>query len=267
MKLFLLLMAGVCAWAADESPRVAEARRQWEQVRQQVAAGLLPASKLEEAQRAIDDAADQAALDQTLYGQLRVEDLNPAQASEMVAAAQRRVDRVQQQVDHGKTLIASGVAPAHFNDELDAELARRKQALDQAKDRAALVEEILAAARAEAEAPAVAEDRKPEEIFGGNHILAPEEIKEITLAFEHQFDEPLPVSARGETAVHRALGFDHTGRIDVALAPDSKEGVWLRKYLESKDIPYYAFRVAIPGKATAPHIHIGPGSTRLRVTD
>jgi hypothetical protein len=67
--------------------------------------------------------------------------------------------------------------------------------------------------------------------------------------------------------VHRALGFDHTGRIDVALMPDSTEGVWLRRYLESKSIPYYAFRAAIAGKATAAHIHIGPGSTRLRVAD
>ena len=58
--------------------------------------------------------------------------------------------------------------------------------------------------------------------------------------------------ARGSTAVHRAMGFDHTGRIDVALNPDALEGQWLRKYLDSKDIPYYAFRIAIPGKATAP---------------
>jgi hypothetical protein len=77
----------------------------------------------------------------------------------------------------------------------------------------------------------------------------------------------MPVSARGSTAVHRAMGFDHTGRIDVAVNPDAPEGVWLRKYLDTQGIPYYAFRAAIAGKATAPHIHIGPGSTRLHVTD
>ena len=65
------------------------------------------------------------------------------------------------------------------------------------------------------------------------------------------------------TAVHTALGMDHTGRVDVAVNPDSPEGIWLREYLDARAIPYYAFRVAMAGKATAPHIHIGPGSTRL----
>jgi hypothetical protein len=39
--------------------------------------------------------------------------------------------------------------------------------------------------------------------------------------------------------------------------------VWLRRYLQSQKIPYYAFTHAVPGKATGAHIHIGPGSTRL----
>jgi hypothetical protein len=50
----------------------------------------------------------------------------------------------------------------------------------------------------------------------------------------------------------------------VALNPDQAEGVWLREYLETRRVPYFAFRAAIPGKSTAPHIHIGPPSTRLR---
>ncbi|HML15878.1 MAG TPA: hypothetical protein VK419_02585 [Bryobacteraceae bacterium] len=268
MKFFLLLMAAIFAFASDESSRVAEARQNWEHVREQVDKGLLPASKLDEAQRAIDDAADEVVLDQTLYATIRVEDLNETQAGAMVDAAQRRVDRMQQQVEHGKALVASDLVPPNFNDEPEAELAHRQQALDLAKDRAALVESILNMATAEADAePSLPTDRKVEEIYAGDHGLEPQDIKDITLAFEKQFDKPLPVSARGETAVHRALGLDHTGRIDVALTPDSTEGVWLRKYLESKEIPYYAFRAAIPGKATAAHIHIGPGSTRLRVAD
>lgn len=250
MKLLLLLMVGILAFGSSESPQVAEARRQWDQVRQQVAAGLLPAAKLQEAQQAIDDAADQEVLDETLYGKMHVEDLNPAQASEMTAAAQRRVDRIEQQIEHGTILISNGSAPARFNDPLEAELARREQALHQAKDRATLVESILNMANEEAAAAesTLPVDKKVEEIFAGDQRLAPQDIKNITLAFEKKFDKPLPVSARGETAVHRALGFDHTGRIDVALAPDSTEGTWLRKYLESRDIPYYAFRAAVPGK-------------------
>jgi hypothetical protein len=37
--------------------------------------------------------------------------------------------------------------------------------------------------------------------------------------------------------------------------------------LKSRLIPYYAFTHAMAGKATAAHIHIGPGSTRLTSAD
>jgi hypothetical protein len=85
----------------------------------------------------------------------------------------------------------------------------------------------------------------------------------VSAAFEHRFSKPLPVSAMGETAVHRAMGFDHRGRVDVALNPDQPEGLWLRRYLEARRIPYFAFWQAAHGKATGAHIHIGPESTRL----
>jgi hypothetical protein len=63
------------------------------------------------------------------------------------------------------------------------------------------------------------------------------------------------------------MGFDHRGRVDVALKPDSREGQWLRKYLQARDIPYLAFRSAIRGVATNAHIHIGPPSNRIRRAD
>ena len=44
---------------------------------------------------------------------------------------------------------------------------------------------------------------------------------------------------------------------------ESDPGAIERQYLEASDIPYYAFRSEVPGKATAAHIHIGPPSTRL----
>jgi hypothetical protein len=82
-----------------------------------------------------------------------------------------------------------------------------------------------------------------------------------------QFGKSLPVSAKGDTALHRSLGFDHRGRVDIALNPDQREGAWLRSYLQKAKLPYYAFRAAVRGKATAPHIHMGPPSTRYRVAD
>jgi hypothetical protein len=92
-------------------------------------------------------------------------------------------------------------------------------------------------------------------------------LKPLAVAFKKKFDHPLPISAEGETDLHRAMGFDHTGRVDVAVNPRDPEGVWLRRYLKSRQIPYYAFTRAIRGKATAAHIHIGTGSTRLHNAD
>jgi hypothetical protein len=73
----------------------------------------------------------------------------------------------------------------------------------------------------------------------------------------------MPVTAMGETAVHRAMGFDHRGRVDVGLHPDAPEGAWLRSYLMENRIPFFLFRQAVPGKATGAHIHIGPISSRI----
>jgi hypothetical protein len=262
--MLFLFLAAMTVFAAD-SPDLVQARDHLAQVREQAADGLLPANAVREAQEAVDDASDEAVLDQTLYG-----DLTEQQASSMLDAAQRRVARTTVKIEQGRKLVEEGVAERLRFADLDTELAGRKKALEQAEERAALISQIVDMARVESESPepetGVIPGKAEEHVTGGN-VLEPKDIKDITLAFEKQFDKPMPVSAKGSTAVHRAMGFDHTGRVDVAVTPDSPEGVWLRKYLESKDIPYYAFREAIPGKATGSHIHIGPGSTRIHPSD
>ena len=64
-----------------------------------------------------------------------------------------------------------------------------------------------------------------------------------------------------------ALGFDHRGRVDVAVTPHQPEGNWLMSYLRSRRIPFFAFRAAVAQQATGAHIHVGPGSTRIAVSD
>ena len=78
-----------------------------------------------------------------------------------------------------------------------------------------------------------------------------------------EFGTPLPISAAGATDLHVSMGFDHTGRYDVAVHPDEIEGLFLMSLLEEWEIPYIAFRSAVPGQATGPHIHIGPPSDRI----
>jgi len=262
--MWIFLVASLLA--AQESPQLTRARQQLEVVRQEAAQGLVPMAAVATAQEEVNDAADLTILNRTLYAQLRPEDLSAEQADEMIAAAQRRADRIRHKLDDMQKLVDAGVAERRRATDLEAELVARTKAVDEANGQAALVRQIVAVAHAESD-QAIAVDSKTKEHFAGDHALEEADIREITLAFEKRFREPLPISARGETAVHRALGFDHTGRIDVALTPDSAEGVWLRGWLETHEVSYFAFRAAVPGKATAAHIHIGPPSTRLHVSD
>ena len=101
--------------------------------------------------------------------------------------------------------------------------------------------------------------------YDGDGVFTMATFAHVEVDFEKEFGKPLPVSAMGETAVHRSLGFDHRGRVDVAIHPDQPEGRWLLEYLVEKHIPYFAFRQAVPGKATGAHIHIGPLSTRYKL--
>lgn len=81
--------------------------------------------------------------------------------------------------------------------------------------------------------------------------------------FSTTFGRPLPTSTIGQSATHNRMGWNHRNSVDVGLHPDSAEGRALIAYLQSKNIPFLAFRGAVPGVSTGPHIHIGYPSHRL----
>lgn len=81
--------------------------------------------------------------------------------------------------------------------------------------------------------------------------------------FSNTFGKPLPTSTIGQSATHNRMGWNHRNAVDVGLHPDSTEGRALMAYLQSQGIPFLAFRGAIPGVSTGPHIHIGSPSNRL----
>jgi hypothetical protein len=237
----------------------------------------LPAQSLYSRQPFLDritssaaDIDDDIVLRRTLYGSLRADETTLDQAELMIAAARRRVDRVQERIDEIKPLIDQGILARNELAPLAEELSYRRTTLHLAESRAQFLKELSEMARAEQafDVPVDEPGSKPiQERFDGNGQFGPSAMRRVLLAFEKQFAHALPVSANGETAVHKAMGFDHRGRVDVALAPDTPEGAWLRQFLEKEQIPYYAFRGAVLGRATAAHIHIGPPSTRLRVAD
>ena len=155
------------------------------------------------------------------------------------------------------------------NRPLQEELKDLQQTLELAEQRAQLFRELEEMVRAEEELQRALEE-SPEkatqlaEQFDGGGGFSGTDLGTIRQAFAKQFGRPLPVSANGATALHRSLGFDHRGRVDVALHPDHKDGKWLRKFLEKMGIPYIAYRRRVPGKSTGAHIHIGTKSPRIR---
>ena len=227
--------------------------------------GTLPKTSLLEAEARLQDAEDQAVLEGTLYGQSRVQDLTDADGDSMIQAAQRRVDRQQEIVAERQKMLDMGILAKSefgaFQDELD----RRKQVLQLAQNRVALLHDLRQMAATEAQLEREASAATAMIRYAGSGSFKLSDLPAISAQFEKQFHRALPVSAVGETLVHQSLGLDHRNRVDVALNPDSPEGVWLRHLLEQLHVPYLAFRSAIPGAATAPHVHIGPESTRLRL--
>src|ERR1700691_485466 len=251
------------AQSASEDPDVLRARLNIQRLRALVEAGALPRVQLERAEDALGDAQDLAVLRRTMYGQ----DITEEQAREMVAAAQRRLDRRQKQLERVRGLIDSGLAAKNDLDPLVDQVDYARKEYDLAVSRASLNRQLVEMARAEQWASrtdqSLAGSARTAVRYDGAGVFTPAQFQQVSAAFEHRFAKALPVSAMGETAVHRALGFDHRGRVDVALNPDQAEGIWLRQYLEARHIPYFAFWQAAPGKATGAHIHIGPESTRL----
>lgn len=80
--------------------------------------------------------------------------------------------------------------------------------------------------------------------------------------FLQKFNRPLPVAVFGQGAIHDRWRLDHRNAMDISLNPDGAEGQALMDYLRTNGIPFSAFRGAIPGVATGPHIHIGLPSHR-----
>lgn len=80
--------------------------------------------------------------------------------------------------------------------------------------------------------------------------------------FSDTFHRELPIAVFGQGAIHDRWRLDHHNSMDIQLHPDSAEGQALLNFLERNAIPFLAFRSAIPGTATGPHIHIGRPSHR-----
>jgi hypothetical protein len=256
----------------DESdPQVRLARENLDRVTRLVQAGALPQMRLRKAQQDLDDALDSSILKKSLYSN----DVLPEQADQMIYVAQRMVIRRQRALMEMQQLVSAGIISRAEAEASGVDLNNAQQELDWAENRAKLVQQMAASVKLQKEIASLESQAEthPEWAgrvytkYDGGGVFTPADLKLLETAYLTRFSKPLPISANGETALHRSMGFDHRGRVDVAVTPDQPEGAWLMHYLQSKRIPYFAFRAAVPRQATGAHIHVGPGSTRLALTD
>ena len=242
---------------------VVRAQQNLNRIRSLVQQGVLPINDLAKAQDDLNDALDESIL---RYSALAT-DLLPEEADQMVTVAERKFLRRQKRAMQTRQLVETGVLARSEAEASTSDVISAKLQLDLAIERARLVKDMaLQKQLAEVETEAESHPEWNGQVYtryDGNGTFTRADFNRISAAYLTTFGHMIPVSADGQTAVHTALGFNHAGRIDIALNPDQPEGVWLLRYLERNHIPYYAFRAAVAHKATGAHIHLGPGSTRL----
>ena len=248
----LLALAAAPALVAQVDPEV-------QRVRDLVRAGALPRSALVEAENESLERRYRETLRRTLLS----EDLEPSELKTMLDAAAGLERIAQERFDRVMVQVKVGAIPANrlqvAKDSLSA--ARRQSEL--ASTRADLVRQMIRMTASQTYREELEADFDAPYRFYGFDDFEQELINEIGEMYLLAFGSGPPVSAQGSTPMHRSMGLDHTGRIDVAVHPDSDEGQFLMYLLEGFGIPYIAFRTAIPGQSTGPHVHIGPPSDRI----
>jgi hypothetical protein len=98
--------------------------------------------------------------------------------------------------------------------------------------------------------------------YNGGAVWGLSDAWKVQRFFSDAFKKPLPVAVFGQGSIHDRWRLDHHNAMDVSLHPDGPEGQALLSFLRANGIPFLAFREAIPGTATGPHIHIGRPSHR-----
>ncbi len=276
LAVFSLLRLGAQAPPPDASSysalaadRLQRAQENQARIQALVDNGTLPPSLLLQAKEQVADVQDQATLSATLYSETKLQDLTTEQAAAMVEAAERRRDRQARRLAELQTLLEQGIIARAEMANVESELAMRQHVVDLARNRVTLLEELRQMATAEEqrlEHNAHSGTMEASLIrYDGKAAFSVNDLPAIEKAFELRFHRSLPVSAMGQSLVHQTMGLDHRNRVDVALNPELPEGLWLRQYLEAHKLPYLAFRNAVAGAATGAHIHIGTGSSRLKV--
>lgn len=193
-------------------------------------------------------------------------------AQEVLKFQEQAVTDAEARLEQLRQLVADGLIARNELNAGEQALVKAREDLEATKKQIAdsdnLVAQIKQAEVAEkAFARQQAQTRKLVRLtsmrYDGMADWAIANISSVQTFFSTTFGRALPISTFGQSATHNAMRWDHRNAVDVGLHPDSAEGRALIAYLQQNGIPFLAFRGAIPGVSTGPHIHIGRPSHRL----
>jgi len=196
-----------------------------------------------------------------------------ASLSKLLPYHETEVKRAEEKLEVSKKLLADGLIPKTQVEENERALTAAKQKIAETKRAMTSADEQIAAVLVEAAAnDEIAKNLRLAKQnlvrtasftrytgAGGWNIG---EAGKVQRFFSDTFNKQLPIAVFGQGPIHDRWRLDHRNAMDIQLHPDGVEGRALLSFLQKNGIPYLAFRSAIPGTATGPHIHIGRPSHR-----
>jgi len=191
----------------------------------------------------------------------------------LVVIYERNVTEAEEKVSMSHKLFAEGLISRSQVDESERHLlAQKNRVLEtrkQIEGADTQIADVLVEANADAELARNLKAAKNGVLrsssfirFTGSAGWGLNEAWKVQRYFSDTFHRQLPIAVFGQGAIHEKWRLDHRNAMDISLHPDSSEGQALLVFLQKNGIPFLAFRSAIPGTATGPHIHIGRPSHR-----
>lgn len=242
LTLSLLFSAGT-AWAQKKSKKktpapapvseLAKLREQYVQATNEYKASLEKLVPLYEAE--VKRAEDKLAVSQKLLAEGLIAKTQVAENERALAEAKQKVAETRRQMTTADDQIAAVLVETAADEEI-------RKNLNLAKQRLVRTSSFIR--------------------FTGGPGWNLGEAYKVQRFFSDTFRKELPIAVFGQGAIHNRWRLDHRNSMDISLHPDSAEGQALLNFLQRNGIPYLAFRSAIPGTATGPHIHIGRPSHR-----
>ena len=196
-----------------------------------------------------------------------------ASLKKLISIYERNLEKAEKEFAKSKKLLDEGLISqvkfAEYERALESERENLQTARRQMTEADAQVAAILVESEAEktiAKNLSLARQRLVRTAFftrfAGTSGWGIGEAWKIQRFFSDTFKKQLPITVFGQGPIHDRWRLDHRNAMDISLHPDSVEGQALLGFLQKNGIPYLAFRSAIPGTATGPHIHIGRPSHR-----